>query len=137
MCVTDRHDMTLAVKVALNPNTTNQPKFYANISQFYFLRTTAVLAPNMWADENPKVNIRSQESNSVPYDCEAHAPPAHDHGQHDLVFTNFRKKPFENIVGKRENAGYQHFLLYSLCFLSYERKNSPFERELLSLPQTL
>ena len=25
MCVTDRHDMTLAVIVALNPNTTNQP----------------------------------------------------------------------------------------------------------------
>ena len=25
MCVTDRHDMTLAVKVALKPNTTNQP----------------------------------------------------------------------------------------------------------------
>ena len=24
MCVTDHHDMTLAVKVALNPNTTNQ-----------------------------------------------------------------------------------------------------------------
>ena len=26
MCVTDRHDMTLGVKVALNPNTTNQIK---------------------------------------------------------------------------------------------------------------
>ena len=25
MCVTDLHDMTLAVKVVLNPNTTNQP----------------------------------------------------------------------------------------------------------------
>ena len=25
MCVTDHHDMTLAVKVALTPNTTNQP----------------------------------------------------------------------------------------------------------------
>ena len=25
MCVIDRHDITLAVKVALNPNTTNQP----------------------------------------------------------------------------------------------------------------
>ena len=25
MCVTDSHDMTLAVKVVLNPNTTNQP----------------------------------------------------------------------------------------------------------------
>ena len=24
MCVTDRHDMTIAVKVALNPNTTNE-----------------------------------------------------------------------------------------------------------------
>ena len=27
MCVTDPHDMTLAVKVALNPNSTNQWKF--------------------------------------------------------------------------------------------------------------
>ena len=26
MCVTDRHDMTSAVKVPLNPNTTNNPK---------------------------------------------------------------------------------------------------------------
>ena len=25
MCVTDRHNMTLAIKVALNLNTTNQP----------------------------------------------------------------------------------------------------------------
>ena len=25
MCATDRHDTTLALKVALNPNTTNQP----------------------------------------------------------------------------------------------------------------
>ena len=33
MCVTDRH-MTLAVKVALNPNTTNQPILYF----FVFLR---------------------------------------------------------------------------------------------------
>ena len=28
MCVTDCHDMTLAVKVALNLNTTNQPTQY-------------------------------------------------------------------------------------------------------------
>ena len=28
MCVTDRHDMTLAVKVALNVNTTNQPTIF-------------------------------------------------------------------------------------------------------------
>ena len=30
MCVTDHHDMTLAVKVALNPNTTNEPTNYFN-----------------------------------------------------------------------------------------------------------
>ena len=30
MCVTDRHDMTLGVKVALNPNTTNQPTLPKN-----------------------------------------------------------------------------------------------------------
>ena len=29
MCVTDRHDMTLAVTVVLNPNTTNQTKIKA------------------------------------------------------------------------------------------------------------
>ena len=33
ICVTDSHDMTLAVKVALNPNTTNQPT-----NQSMFLR---------------------------------------------------------------------------------------------------
>ena len=27
MCVTDRHDITLAVEVALNPNTTNHSTF--------------------------------------------------------------------------------------------------------------
>ena len=28
-----------------------------------------------------------------------------------------RKRPFDNIVGKGENAGHQHFLLYPQCFL--------------------
>ena len=32
------------------------------------------------------------------------------------------KKPFENIVEKEENAGYQHFLLFPQCFLSWERQ---------------
>ena len=36
MCVTDRHDMTLSVKVALNPNTTNQPTDIFCISKFKF-----------------------------------------------------------------------------------------------------
>ena len=31
------------------------------------------------------------------------------------------KKPFENIVGKAENAGNQNFLLYSQYLLPYRR----------------
>ena len=30
-----------------------------------------------------------------------------------------KKKKIENIEGKEENAGTQHFLLFSQCFLSY------------------
>ena len=40
----------------------------------------------------------------------------------NLTFTN----PFENIVGKRENTGNQHFLLFPQCFLPYQRQNSQF-----------
>ena len=36
------------------------------------------------------------------------------------TFDALRKKPFENIVGKEENAGNQHFLLFSQCLLSYK-----------------
>ena len=36
------------------------------------------------------------------------------------------KKSFENIVGKRENAGNQHFLLFSQCFLPFPKQISIF-----------
>ena len=31
---------------------------------------------------------------------------------------------FENIVGKGENAGYQHFLLFLQCFLPISKRTS-------------
>ena len=34
-------------------------------------------------------------------------------------FMASEKKPLGNPVGKRENAGNQHFLLFSQCFLSF------------------
>ena len=37
MCVTDPHDMTLAVKVALNPNTTNQTTKCLTNTACYFM----------------------------------------------------------------------------------------------------
>ena len=63
MCVTDRHDMTVADKGALNPNTTNQPL----LTLYHTIPT-------------------------------------------------FKEKPFENIVGKEESAGNQHFLPFSTMF---------------------
>ena len=32
------------------------------------------------------------------------------------VLTTLKKKPFESIEGKGENAGNQHFLLFPKCF---------------------
>ena len=41
------------------------------------------------------------------------------------------KKAFEN-MGKEENAGNQHFLLFPQYFLANQDKNSPFEPALVS-----
>ena len=40
------------------------------------------------------------------------------------------KKPFENIVGKGENAGNQHFLLFPQCFLPFTKQISKFQSRL-------
>ena len=42
------------------------------------------------------------------------------------LLTILRKKPFGNIVGKGENAGNQHFLLFPQCFLTFPNKNLNF-----------
>ena len=42
------------------------------------------------------------------------------------LLTTLRKKPFENIVGKGENAGNQHFLLFPQCFLTFPEQFSVF-----------
>ena len=38
MCVTNRHDMNLVVKVALNPNTTNKPILLFQCSKSLFFQ---------------------------------------------------------------------------------------------------
>ena len=40
------------------------------------------------------------------------------------TFNNPEKKPFENIVGKGENGGYQLFLLFPQCFLPFSKRIS-------------
>ena len=53
---------------------------YTNFSQFCFLGTTPVHAPNVWANENHKVDVHSWELNSGPYD----ALPR-DHGHQNVI----------------------------------------------------
>ena len=48
---------------------------YINLSPFCFLGPTPVLKPNVWANENPIVDIGSLELNLGPYDWEAVALP--------------------------------------------------------------
>ena len=51
--------------------------------------------------------------------------------------TTLRKKTFENIVGKGENAGNQHFLLFPQCFLPIQRRKSSLELHLFCRLQML
>ena len=46
---------------------------------------------------------------------------------HTILLTTLRKEAFENILGKGENAGNQHFLLFPKCFLHIPEQISIFE----------
>ena len=43
---------------------------------------------------------------------------------HNPDLTTLWKRPFENSVGKGENAGNQHFLLFPQCFLPFPKQIS-------------
>ena len=43
------------------------------------------------------------------------------------ALTTLRREAFENIEGKGENAGNQHFLLFPQCFLPFPKQISSFE----------
>ena len=42
------------------------------------------------------------------------------------TFNNLEKESFENILGKGENAGHQHFLLFPQCFYSTRQRSNNF-----------
>ena len=48
-----------------------------------------------------------------------------------------KKKTSENFVGRGEIAGYQHFLLFPQCFLSFPSQISSFESHLCCRLQIL
>ena len=48
--------------------------------------------------------------------------PPYSFATQSRLLTPMEKKAFENIMGKGENAGNQHFLLFPQCFQSYQRQ---------------
>ena len=53
------------------------------------------------------------------------------------LITTCRKMPFERTVGKGENAGKQHFLLFPQCFLLYQEEKLSFLQHLICRLQML
>ena len=49
----------------------------------------------------------------------AHMPLAFT--THSQLYTTFKERPFENIVGTVD-VGKQHFLFFTPCFLSYKKQ---------------
>ena len=71
MCVTDCHDMTLAVKVALNPNTTSQSfrgliipiaREFIPLSPLSIVSTGVMLESSQWLGKNIMRNIGQKNS---------------------------------------------------------------------------
>ena len=53
------------------------------------------------------------------------------------LLTTLRKEAFENILGKGENAGNQHFLLFPKMFLPFPKQISFFKAHLICRLQGL
>ena len=48
-----------------------------------------------------------------------------------------KKKTLENSVGKEENAGNEHFLLFPKCFQAYLNEKLSFQEHSICRPQIL
>ena len=87
LCVTEHYDMTLAVKMVLNPNTINQ-SIYQLLTLYQTTKFKIQSKFNVVADDKIIVTQRLK-----------------------FVFGRI-----ENIVEKEENTGYLHFLFFPQCF---------------------
>ena len=94
MCVTDCHDMTLAVKVELSPNTTNHS------------------TQDLECGANGSVNPLPDDKNLDRFKLNQSADNNFEFDENSRKFS----KRVENTVGKGEIACYEQFLLFPQCF---------------------
>ena len=112
MCVTDRYDMFLAVKMALNPNTTNQATDYAVIPvQAFSLISTVVTHLSFGKEIN--LIFKPFPSDKIVYSSKL-KEFADDNFELDKNGKEFSTK-VENTVGKGEIARYVQ-VLFTQCF---------------------
>ena len=61
-----------------------------NLSLFCLLGTTSVLVPNVWTNQNLKVDTSSLEWKSGSYDCEIYTL-CHDHGLNNMIVSLYER----------------------------------------------
>ena len=133
MCVIDRHDMTLAVEVALNRNPTNQPFSIVRNCEFMLRRVLSKITVHIpyvpCTLRCPVINscqrklfhflCNLEQIHSLPNDTILDWSELKAFADDKINVTKELKFVLgreENFVGKGENAGYQHFLLFPQCF---------------------
>ena len=143
MCVTDRHDMTLVVKVALNPNTTNQSnsdwliqlrslsrdilkkniagsrvRIHQPFSRIFFF---FVFFSKICKFECNTTSVHKKSCYIYPItrrqilDSSKLKESADDNFKFDENGRKFSKR-VENTIGKREIPLYEQFLFFPQCF---------------------
>ena len=98
------------------------PQFCLTFSELFFFLTFRLFpTSNFNSDWFSKVCSWIKVENLLP--CQLFTTQSR-------ILTTLKKKPLENIVGKGENAGNQHFLLFTQCFLLFLKQISIFDSHL-------
>ena len=97
MCITDRSDMNLASKVALNRNTTTTNNRVVGVGVGVFRGVIEKKYPETFSTLKVKQFLIVLT----------------------LYHTTLGKKLYENIAEKGENAANQHFILFQQCFIPF------------------
>ena len=101
ICLVLRRNLCKKVEVGMKEGYADYPHYFAHLSTKYL----------EWA-----IVITHCLSTSIHWNFFFISPTQ------SWLLTILKKEPFENIKGKGENAGNQHFLLFPECFLSYSIK---------------
>ena len=116
----------------INPSLSTVKKFYAMLYHFHQNLNCSLQTLSGWKRLKVVIWERVNTNTKCISFCvdpqRKHCSKIYSTLYHTIPSLNdLKKQPFENIVGKQENAGYQHFLLFPQCFLPFQRQTETFE----------